>query len=126
MPMTTSDAPTRIASDLLKAEAALDEALLKQANLLCTMLIARQEYAEPFVGQDAMMRLVKSQQSLLTAGGDLARVHSGLVKIGRERGTVIHDCPENRPMRPRQDLPVDASPELDSMNRILKKVGAIK
>lgn len=125
MQMTTSNAATRVTSDLVEAEDALNEALLKQSSLLCTMLIARQEFSEPFIGQDAMMRLVKSQQSLLTAGGDLARVHHILLKIGRERGAVIHDCPENRPMRPaKQELPVDVSPGPDSWNTALQNVVA--
>jgi len=104
MQMLTTDAPRRVTTDLMEAEAALNEALQTQSKLLSTLLAAREAMGEPFVGQHVIMRLVKSQESLLAAGSDLARVHEGLLKIGRERGAVIHDCPENKPMRPAQEL----------------------
>jgi hypothetical protein len=98
MRMTVPVAQMRITRDLREAEAALDEALLKQASLLVTMVAARRETgSEPFLGQEALMRLAKSQQTLLTAGGDLARVHGGLLEIGRERADIVHDCPPNEP-----------------------------
>ena len=124
MPIIASDVPLRISSDLVEAEAALDHALRKQSKLLSTLVAARQEFGDPFIGQAAMMRLVRSQQSLLAAGGDLARVHHSLLKIGRERGAVIHDCPENSPMKTKQALPVDVSSESLDLNKLLPKVAA--
>ena len=100
MTMTVSVSSLRIARDLRAAESALDEALLKSNILFGTLLAARQqtEEAGPFTGHDLLQRLIKSQQTLLTAGSDLARVHGGLSSIGREMGAAVHDCPENEPM----------------------------
>jgi hypothetical protein len=119
MPFLTSDEPLRVNSDLVEAEAALDSALQKQSKLLSTLVAARQGLGEPFVGQEALMRLVRSQQSLLAAGGDLARVHFSLLKIGREMGAVIHDCPKNQPMKAKQQLPADDSPGSFDLNKFL-------
>lgn len=84
----------RITRDLQEAEAALDEALIRQANLLATMVRARRETpVGPFTGQDALLRLAASQKSVLDASGELARVHGKLLDVGREMGSVIDDCP---------------------------------
>ena len=80
--MTASVAQQRVSRDLLEAEAALDEALLRQAQLLSTMVHVRRETGfAPFTGQDALMRLVRSQQAMVNAGGELARVHGRLSDI---------------------------------------------
>lgn len=85
----------RITRDLQEAEAALDEALIRQANLLATMVRARRETAVgPFTGQDALLRLAASQKSVLDASGELARVHGKLLDVGREMGSgLVDDCP---------------------------------
>jgi hypothetical protein len=100
MTMTLPVAGLRITRDLRAAEAALDEALMKHNTLFATLLSARHELEEtgPFAGHEIMLRLIKSQQTLLAAGGDLARVHGGLSEMGREMGAVVHDCPPNEPM----------------------------
>ena len=100
MTMTLSVASMRIVRDLREAESALDEALLRNNVLFGTLLAARQQTAEagPFAGHEVLQRLIKSQQTLLLAGSDLARVHGGLSHIGREMGAVTHDCPPNEPM----------------------------
>lgn len=80
--MTPHVAQARISRDLHDAEAALDAALLLQAQLLSTMVHARRETgAGPYVGHDALLRLVKSQEAMLSAGGELARVHGRLSAI---------------------------------------------
>jgi len=80
--MTTSVAKQRITRDLRDAEHALDEALLRQSQLLSTMVHARRETGvAPYMGQDALMRLVRSQAAMLNAGGELARVHGRLNDI---------------------------------------------
>jgi hypothetical protein len=97
--MTVPVAQMRITRDLREAEAALDEALLKQSALLSSMVAARRETgSEPFLGQEALMRLAKSQQTLLSAGGDLARVHGRLLDVQREKG-VGEECPEDEKTR---------------------------
>jgi hypothetical protein len=85
--MTTNVAQQRITRDLRKAEHALDEALLRQSQLLSTMVHARRETGvAPYMGQDALMWLVRSQAATLNAGGELARVHGRLNDIAVETG----------------------------------------
>jgi hypothetical protein len=92
--MTTNVAHQRISRDLLDAEVALDEALLRQSQLLSTMVHARRETGvSPFMGQDALMRLVRSQQAMLNAGGELARVHGRLSDIAVEMVAGNDPCP---------------------------------
>lgn len=93
MSMTVPVAQLRIARDINEAEKALDEALIRHSSLFTTMVSARRETAAgPFVGHEALLRLAKSQQALLEAGGDLARVHGSLLKVQREMGAG-DDCP---------------------------------
>lgn len=95
--MPISVAHLRIARDLQQAEAALDEALMRQAKLLATMVGARRETGvSPFVGQEALMRLVKSQQAMVDAGGELARVHGRLSTIAVEHCGGNDKCPPAR------------------------------
>ena len=92
--MTTDVAQLRVTRDLHRAEAALDEALLSQAQLLITMVGARRDADfSPFAGQDALMRLLKSQQSMVDAGGELARVHGRLSAIAAETNGGADKCP---------------------------------
>ena len=96
MTMTTNVAQLRIEREVREAEEALNEALLRQSQLFTSMLAARRDIGTPVLtGQDALLRLSKSQQSLLTAGGDLARVHGRLAEIGAEiTGTLADNfCP---------------------------------
>ncbi|MCB2067941.1 MAG: hypothetical protein KDE15_15025 [Erythrobacter sp.] len=101
MSMTKPVAQMRITNDLREAEAAIDNALLQQAKLLSTMVLARRETgSSPTMGHEAMLRLVKSQQTILTASGELARVHGSLLKI---QSDVLgyEDCPsEGAPTQP--------------------------
>lgn len=96
---STSNAVTvhglRITRDLHEAEAALDEALIRQANLLATMVRARREaLVGPFTGQEALLRLAASQKAMLDASSELARVHGKLSDVGREMGSgLADDCP---------------------------------
>jgi len=97
MSMTVPVAQLRIARDVHEAERALDEALIRQASLFATMVAARRETgSDPFVGHEALLRLAKSQQALLEAGGNLARVHGSLLEVGREMG-VAEECPPPEP-----------------------------
>jgi len=85
MTMTVPIAQMRIARDINEAEKALDEALIRQSSLFTTMVSARLETgSEPFVGHEALLRLAKSQQALLEAGGNLARVHGSLLEVQKE------------------------------------------
>ena len=97
MTMTVPVAQLRIARDISEAEKALDEALIRQSSLFTTMVAARRETgSNPFVGHEALLRLAKSQQALLEAGGNLARVHGSLLDVQREMG-VGEECPPDEP-----------------------------
>lgn len=99
MSMTVPVAQMRIARDINEAERALDEALIRHSSLFTTMVAARRETGgAPTVGHEALLRLTRSQQSLLEAGGDLARVHGALLKVQREMG-VGDECPPDEPRR---------------------------
>lgn len=94
MTMTKDAARVRIAREITDAELALDEALIKHSRLFTSLVTARRDLAEDrFTGQDALMRLAKSQQSLLSAGNDLVRVHGRLLELNRETGDLANDCP---------------------------------
>jgi hypothetical protein len=93
MSMTVPVAQLRIARDITEAEKALDEALIRQSSLFTTMVAARRETAAgPFVGHEALLRLAKSQQALLEAGGNLARVHGSLLDVQKET-CGVEECP---------------------------------
>jgi hypothetical protein len=94
MTMTVPVAQLRIARDIRQAEDALNEALIRQSSLFTTMVSARQETGSgAFIGQEALLRLARSQQALLEAGGNLARVHGSLLDVQREMG-VGDECPD--------------------------------
>lgn len=99
MTMTVPVAQLRIARDIGEAERALDEALIRHSSLFTTMVSARLETgSDPFTGHEALLRLARSQQALLEAGGDLARVHGSLLELQKEV-CGNDDCPENEPIR---------------------------
>lgn len=85
----------RITRDLHEAEAAIDEALIRQANLLATMVRARRDsLVGAFTGQEALLRLAASQKAMLEASNEIARVHGKLLEVGREVGSgMVDDCP---------------------------------
>src|SRR5690606_14415760 len=93
MTMNLPVARMRISRDIDEAEKALDETLLRYSSLFTTMVSARRETGcDPFTGHEALLRLSKSQQALLEAGGNLARVHGTLLDVQREMG-IADDCP---------------------------------
>ena len=97
MSMPVPVAQMRIARDINEAEEALNEALIRHSSLFTSMVSARRETgSEPFAGHEALLRLAKSQQALLDAGGNLARVHGSLLNLQREMGAG-DECPPNVP-----------------------------
>ena len=96
--MTKDVAQMRLTKKMKDAEAALDAALLSQSELFGTMIVSRRDTnSDPLTGHQALLRLVKAQQALLAAGGDLARVHGGLLELARETG-ILEKCPGDGPM----------------------------
>ena len=100
MTMTVPVAQLRIARDIRQAEALLNEALLRYSSIFSTVATARLDTdVGAFAAQEALLRLAKSQQSLLDATGNLARVHGSLLDVQRELG-VGDDCPPEEPLEP--------------------------
>ena len=100
MTMTVPVAQIRIARDIRQAEAALNEALLRYSSIFSTVATARLDTdVGAFAAQEALMRLAKSQQSLLEATGNLARVHGSFLDVQREMG-VGDECPDGEPIEP--------------------------
>lgn len=98
MSMSVPVAQLRISRDISEAERALDEALIRHSSLFTTMVAARRETGSaPFAGHEALLRLVKSQQALLDAGGNLARVHGSLLEVQKEV-CGIDTCPPDERM----------------------------
>lgn len=108
MNMTNDVATARIIRDLVKSETELDNALASSASLLATMAKARLETDAPLAtGHTAIMRLVRSLNSITDARGDLVRVHSELLKVGQERGDYSLDpngCPNGKATTLGKDL----------------------
>jgi hypothetical protein len=91
--MEISVATMRIAREITQAEAMLNEALIAQSDLYGQLLRARKETdANPFLGHEHLLRLMKAQQNLLASSGDLARVHGGLSDLQQEVAG-IRECP---------------------------------
>lgn len=100
MTMTFPVANMRVSRDIRQAEQALDEALMRYSTLFNSMVSVRREAGlEPFTGHEALLRLARSQQSLLDSAGDLARVHGALLDIQREMGGVDECPPEEKTAR---------------------------
>lgn len=100
MSMTVPVAQLRIARDIRQAETALNEALLRHSAIFSTVAAARLETdVGAFAAHEALLRLAKSQQALLDAGGNLARAHTSLLDVSRELG-VGDDCPPEEPREP--------------------------
>ncbi len=99
MAMNTQIAASRIVRDLVNSEIEIDRALASSASLLATMVQARVDTSAPLAtGQTAIMRLVRSLNSMSDARGDMIRVHSELLKVGQERADYSLDpngCPKN-------------------------------
>lgn len=85
MPMTINIAQARLRREVPAAEKALDEALLRLTEVMRTILVARQEADVPVhAGQNALIRLVRSQQDLVSASNNMFRTHDALADLGRE------------------------------------------
>lgn len=98
MSMTIASATARIGRQLPEAETSLDNALLASTRLMETMLLARGvDGIASFTGQTALMRLAKSQRSLLESQNDMMRVHHELLSVGREVKAISDEagsCPD--------------------------------
>lgn len=99
MTMNTNVAQLRIGREVRDAEEALNEALIRQSQLFTSIISVRRDIGlAAFTAHEALLRITKSQQSLLTAGGDLARAHSNLSEVGTEIFGTVGDtfCPPQK------------------------------
>ena len=98
MSMTIDAAAARISRQLPEAEVSLDTALLASARLMESMLLARGVGGmQLYAAQTALMRLAKTQRSLIESQNDMIRVHKELLRVGREVKAVGDDngdCPK--------------------------------
>ena len=93
MRMTPEVATMRIQRELAALEETLAEGLEKAASLTATLAKARADTrAGATTGHDLLLRLTSVQAGLLKANAETARVHQGLLRIGREMGYVDELC----------------------------------
>lgn len=90
--MTPAVAGLRIARQLTSVETRFDQLLSEHAGLTALLAQARIDVDEPFGnGQLALARLSKSFDGLISARGDVARVHAELDRLAVERGDIMTD-----------------------------------
>jgi hypothetical protein len=88
--MTPQVAALRISRQLNSVENRFDQLLSEHAGLTALLAQSRVDASEPFGnGQAALGRMSKSLEALITARGDVARVHTELERIGQERGDIM-------------------------------------
>jgi hypothetical protein len=90
MTMTPQTAANRIMREICDSELDLDRALAKSATLLASVVQARVDTGTGFAdGQIAIMRLMKTIESMTEARANLARGHGELRRLGQERGDLV-------------------------------------
>ena len=78
-----------IRDQLRATEALSDELLFNSFELGKRMLTARRNpQVAPHIGQAALMRLVRAQQSMVEGANDLFRVHDEMNKVGIAVGVM--------------------------------------
>ena len=94
MSMTKEVARLRIARDLQELEDKLIAAQAAAASLAASCAHARCEVGAGLtLGFEPLLRLGRVQEALLKAGGETARVHSGLLEVAREVMMPDEHCP---------------------------------
>lgn len=93
MKMTPEIAAVRIQRELAALEESLAQGLERAASLTATLARARADTDVGMTtGSDVLLRLTSVQTGLLKANTETARVHQGLLKIGRELGYLDERC----------------------------------
>lgn len=95
MTMSIPVATMRLSREIPEAESEVESALVTLSSLMTSMLVARRETAAPAgTGHGALVHVLKAQEALLTASGELARAHGRMVKVGQEFcAGDIEECP---------------------------------
>ena len=95
MTMTPAVAELRIANDLHQFEALLAETIALASKLSATMTGARAELqVAPALGHKTLLYFARVQTALLTANGNIARVHESLRGDAAEVGILYEDTPK--------------------------------
>jgi hypothetical protein len=95
MSMTTQVAAARIQREMQALETALLSAQAAAAQLKATCATARVNQAAPLMlGYEPLRRLTQLEEGLLKLGGETARVHAGLLDVGREVMMPDEECPD--------------------------------
>jgi hypothetical protein len=98
--MSNSLDPTaaRLQIEIPETETRIDNAIIAVSTLMASVVTARRDVSgvPAAKGQATIVRLVKAQQALVEASGDILRVHGELVHLGRETaGYDLHEeCPK--------------------------------
>lgn len=96
MSLDLNTATARIARQLRDAEQATDQAIIKSAELMATLVKARADSGVVVhTGQRALIRLVRAQQALVDGSSGIFRVHDEMAGIGKTLG--IFDEPNSTP-----------------------------
>jgi hypothetical protein len=83
---------TTIQCELRRTEGALDDALLRAAGLMETLVRARQNPdVAPHAGQRAIMSLTRAMQRQVEAANNIFRVHDQMVEVGLTYGVLDRD-----------------------------------
>ncbi len=94
MTLTPSVAFARISRQLHETEKKTDAALLATAELMSSLVQARAVAdVTPHTGQQALIRLVRAQQSIIEGSNDIFRVHDVMAGIGKEMGLFDESTP---------------------------------
>ena len=84
-----------ISNAIPMAETAIDEAMVSVAHLMASLVQARIDNNVPAAtGQASLMRLAKTQMSLIGVSGDVLRVHNEMLDIGKvySLGDIHPNC----------------------------------
>ena len=82
MSLTLPVAAARLRREVAAADAAFDAALLASAAIQHTIVASRRELDVPaHCGQQALIRLQRSQAQLIAAQNDLLRTHDELTRV---------------------------------------------
>lgn len=95
MTMNISSATARLQRQVPSAEAKLSDTLVEISTLMTTMVMARRDTGQSIgAGHGALMHILKVQEALLTASGEMAKAHHKLVGMAREVcGGDLEECP---------------------------------
>jgi hypothetical protein len=84
MSKTIQSSVENISNSIPHAETAIDAAMVSVAHLMASLVQARIDNNVPAAtGQASLLRLAKTQMSLVGVSGDVLRVHNELLDIGK-------------------------------------------